>query len=152
MRKIKQTQKPDNGQILSDFANGKRGKVAFRDAIRDDLTKLQIAYAKYTTEFSAPASICESAMQVEASAKVLLKKYESARSNQSLDFIGLRRKHHNFLCCPFCGGSGQFTLDHYLPKENGYGHYSIFSDNLIPCCSYCQGIKKQKFQKIIRNE
>lgn len=151
MRKIEQTQKPDNIKILLDFAHGKTGKIVFRDVVLTDLKKLKEAYQRYDLEFSNPILICETSMQVKDSAKILLKKYNSAKSIQSLQFIEQRRKHHNFVCCPFCGGSGQFTLDHYLPKEKGYGHFSVLSDNLIPCCSFCQNIKETKIPKTNTN-
>lgn len=45
--------------------------------------------------------------------------------------------------CPFCGISESSTLDHYLPKEQ-YPEFSIFSPNLVPCCSPCNTRKRDK--------
>lgn len=38
--------------------------------------------------------------------------------------------------CPFCRISESSTLDHYLPKSI-YPEFSIFPQNLIPCCGIC---------------
>lgn len=42
--------------------------------------------------------------------------------------------------CLYCGINSAKTIDHYLPKEK-YSYYSIYSKNLIPCCSQCNSKK-----------
>lgn len=42
--------------------------------------------------------------------------------------------------CPYCMISEPNTIDHYLNKDE-FPEYSIYTDNLIPCCSYCNGKK-----------
>lgn len=47
--------------------------------------------------------------------------------------------------CPYCGLNETAHLDHYLPKSE-FGEYSLFTSNLIPCCSKCNSdYKKTKY-------
>src|SRR5204862_24909 len=47
--------------------------------------------------------------------------------------------------CPLCGELGQArTLDHYLPKAN-FPAYSVFPENLVPCCRDCNTGKNSSF-------
>ncbi|MFA7259323.1 MAG: hypothetical protein WC013_07365 [Aeromonas bestiarum] len=41
--------------------------------------------------------------------------------------------------CPMCGGFGNGTLDHYLPKAD-YPEFSFFSKNLVPACN-CNSLR-----------
>lgn len=45
--------------------------------------------------------------------------------------------------CPFCGIGESSTLDHYLPKET-YPSFSVFSQNLVPCCGRCNNKKGER--------
>jgi 5-methylcytosine-specific restriction endonuclease McrA len=45
--------------------------------------------------------------------------------------------------CPFCGIGESTTLDHYLPKELK-AQFAIFPKNLVPCCSHCNTLKRDK--------
>ncbi|WP_248742125.1 MULTISPECIES: hypothetical protein [unclassified Pseudomonas] len=38
--------------------------------------------------------------------------------------------------CPFCGGDGARTIEHYLPQAS-YPEFSIYSLNLMPSCGDC---------------
>lgn len=40
------------------------------------------------------------------------------------------------LKCPLCGFGEIYEVDHYLPKSE-FPVFSVFSDNLIPCCHPC---------------
>ncbi len=42
--------------------------------------------------------------------------------------------------CPYCLLSRPNTLDHYFDKSD-YPEYSVFTPNLIPCCSECNSLK-----------
>jgi 5-methylcytosine-specific restriction endonuclease McrA len=42
--------------------------------------------------------------------------------------------------CPYCLISRPNTLDHYFDKSD-YPEYSVFTPNLIPCCSECNSLK-----------
>lgn len=61
-----------------------------------------------------------------------------------------RRRYYNKIVkpaksrgCPFCGGTGTLTLDHYLPKSV-YPTLCVLPDNLIPVCTDCNGRKGSK--------
>lgn len=47
--------------------------------------------------------------------------------------------------CPYCGIASGETIEHILPKDV-YPEYSIFSKNLIPCCSQCNSLKGTKIK------
>lgn len=48
--------------------------------------------------------------------------------------------------CPYCNiNSSNDTIEHILPKSI-YPEYSIFSKNLIPCCSKCNNLKRDKLK------
>lgn len=51
--------------------------------------------------------------------------------------------------CPYCMLSEPDTFDHYLDKGN-FPEYSVFSRNLVPCCSRCNRLKGSKFHTINR--
>jgi len=53
------------------------------------------------------------------------------------------RSNARFGKCPYCGVGVVTTLDHYLPKAE-YPLYSTLSDNLLPCCKFCNDNKKVK--------
>lgn len=38
--------------------------------------------------------------------------------------------------CPFCGGDGARTIEHYLPQAS-YPEFSVYSLNLLPSCGSC---------------
>lgn len=42
--------------------------------------------------------------------------------------------------CPYCCINRPDTLDHYFDKSH-YPEYSVFTPNLVPCCSHCNRIK-----------
>lgn len=46
--------------------------------------------------------------------------------------------------CPYCMLSEPNTFDHYLDKKT-FPEYSVFSRNLVPCCSKCNSLKGSKF-------
>lgn len=47
-----------------------------------------------------------------------------------------RLKLNRLLTCPYCGGGGGRTIDHYLPQA-AYPEFSVFSLNLISSCGDC---------------
>lgn len=56
-----------------------------------------------------------------------------------LNFIKEYRRNLSPTICPMCGGFGNGTLDHYLPKDS-YPEYSFFSKNIIPACN-CNSLR-----------
>lgn len=65
--------------------------------------------------------------------KSLITHYNEPPVDRLLFIQEYRRKISPTLC-PMCGGFGNGTLDHYLPK-NDFPEYSFFSKNLIPACN-----------------
>jgi len=60
------------------------------------------------------------------------------------------RPYYNFILglsttCPYCNEQQSASLDHYLPKRY-YPMYSIDPRNLIPSCTDCNSLKKDKKQ------
>jgi len=54
------------------------------------------------------------------------------------------RQFNNLSRCQYCGISPISPFDHYLPKKL-FPEFSIFSLNLIPCCSDCNNKKGEKW-------
>ncbi len=48
--------------------------------------------------------------------------------------------------CPYCMISEPNTFDHYLDKSE-FPEFSIYTDNLIPCCGICNDLKHNKWRK-----
>lgn len=45
--------------------------------------------------------------------------------------------------CPMCGSDSTSDLDHLVPRKS-FPEFSVFSQNLVPTCGYCnRGVKKQ---------
>jgi hypothetical protein len=70
--------------------------------------------------------------------KALIYHYDHAPKGR-LKFIKSSRYTLSPTFCPMCGGFGNGTMDHYLPKTN-YPEYSFFSKNLIPACN-CNSLR-----------
>lgn len=51
---------------------------------------------------------------------------------------------HSIAHCPYCGLDSIQTFDHYLPKSE-FPEFSVLSDNLIPCCYYCNNKKGENW-------
>jgi hypothetical protein len=68
----------------------------------------------------------------------LIKHYEVTPKGR-LEFIDEFRRKLSPVVCIMCGGFGNGTLDHYLPKSM-YPEYSFFSKNLIPSCN-CNSLR-----------
>lgn len=70
--------------------------------------------------------------------KSLIRHYEGA-PDERLEFIDDFRRKLSPTVCPMCGGFGNGTLDHYLPKAD-YPEYSFLSKNLVPACN-CNSLR-----------
>lgn len=86
----------------------------------------------------------------------LTKRYENFRSSQAAKIV----EELKILSCPYCNQIGMITyqkdgkrkftgeLDHYYSKSK-YPELMICLYNLIPACRVCNGLKKEKNEKII---
>lgn len=68
----------------------------------------------------------------------LINHYENSPEGRLL-FIKDFRRTVSPTVCPMCGGFGNGTLDHYLPKAD-YPEFSFFSKNLVPACN-CNSLR-----------
>ncbi|MBU2024862.1 MAG: HNH endonuclease [Gammaproteobacteria bacterium] len=66
--------------------------------------------------------------------------YESYTSKAIISYRDILFEH--ILICPYCGLNETEHLDHYLPKSE-FSEYSLFTTNLIPCCSKCNSKYKK---------
>lgn len=147
MRKIKNFPRVDDFKILHRLSNPPTSPIASRNILSNNRALLSQAYSRYAREFSNPRTLTENILGLSNAAIVLRNKYDSASGTNALNFIETRRHKNDCGCCPFCGNVALGTLDHYLPKDNGYGHFSILSSNLVPMCEKCQS-KKRAFVPI----
>lgn len=118
-------------------------KVPDRDIIKlmtnlyDCLSPIQdeikSAYKSYIIEKGSP--LIKPLEISEAQKESLKTAYKSKPKGAGLDWIqGLYI--NGLKSCPFCGGDGARTIEHYLPKEC-YPEFSVFSPNLMPSCGTC---------------
>lgn len=70
--------------------------------------------------------------------KALILHYEKPPLGR-LEFIDKYRRNLSPTVCPMCGGFGNGTLDHYLPKDD-FPEFSFFSMNLVPACN-CNSLR-----------
>jgi len=94
-------------------------------------------YLKYISNKGDPWSI-ESLISDNDLKGALVTHYNSAPKGR-LEFIDFYRRKLSPDICPMCGGPGNGTVDHYLPKDL-YPEFSFFSKNLIPACN-CNSLR-----------
>ena len=97
-------------------------------------------YTQHAPQFSSLASVTVTGDQKGA--------LHHAYSSETVPLKELRSKLLREPCspiCPFCGLGESSTLDHFLPKDLE-PQFSVFSKNLVPCCSYCNTLKGKKFR------
>ncbi|SEP85717.1 hypothetical protein SAMN05216548_101654 [Faunimonas pinastri] len=129
----------DDTEVFDEITAAKRGQrrgrlAAARPAVLD-------AYARYddaTPDVGALAQATLTAPQREA-----LNHAFNVETAPITAMRGSILKRIAVARCPFCGISESSTLDHYLPKEQ-YPEFSVFSLNLVPCCSPCNTRKRDK--------
>lgn len=129
----------DDTEVFDQITAAKRGQrrvrlVAARPAVLE-------AYERYddaTPEVGNLAHAALTALQREA-----LNHAFNVETAPMTEMRGSILKRISVARCPFCGISESSTLDHYLPKEQ-YPEFSVFSPNLVPCCSPCNTRKRDK--------
>lgn len=72
-----------------------------------------------------------------------LKKCYSSSTIALENMLKLVRRSGTFAShkCPYCGITKPLTIDHYFPQDD-YPEFSVLQENLVPCCSTCNSIKK----------
>lgn len=91
------------------------------------------AYRRYIRTKGLP--ITRPLNTCEEQKKALIAAYENRPKVANLEWIDLIN-YNGLESCPFCGGDGARTIEHYLPKAC-YPEFSVFSLNLMPSCGSC---------------
>ncbi|WP_155736110.1 hypothetical protein [Pseudomonas chlororaphis] len=107
--------------------------IAHYTALTDIKTTIKDSYRKYVLKKASPSipPLAVSPLQRHALELAYTNKSEAAGLGwlNSIYINGLGS-------CPFCGGDGARTIEHYLPQTS-YPEFSIFSLNLMPSCGDC---------------
>lgn len=69
--------------------------------------------------------------------------YERSSQCAELSYIQELRSEGRTPVCPYCGGKGNASVDHYLPQSI-YPEHSLHPRNLIPVCRPCNSNKSNK--------
>lgn len=104
----------------------------------NDYEKLLCRYDSYIIDSACPVSLANSHSISQETLNYLSNHFENSSYNL-LDYIGKIRRKVSPRICLMCGGYGNGTVDHYLPRK-GYKEYSIFSYNLVPACN-CNSLR-----------
>jgi len=91
------------------------------------------AYRTYVTNKASPTIIPLTVTTDQKHAFELA--YKGKLSSAGLDWINTIY-YNGLSSCPFCGGDGARTIEHYLPQEC-YPEFSVYSLNLMPSCGSC---------------
>lgn len=96
-------------------------------------SQIKTAYRNYILNKGLPSLPPIAVSNEQKSA--FLSAYENRPKAANLEWIDLI--YYNGLeSCPFCGGDGARTIEHYLPKTS-YPEFSVYSVNLMPSCGSC---------------
>jgi hypothetical protein len=95
--------------------------------------QIKIAYREYVLKKGSPSII---PIMIDTTQRA---EFENAYSNKSIGagLSWISELYINGLnSCPFCGGDGARTIEHYLPQAS-YPEFSVYSLNLLPSCGSC---------------
>lgn len=112
--------------ILESVVGHYTGLATIKDSIRQ-------SYKTYITNKASP-SILPLVLTLPQKHDLHLA-YKGKLASAGLDWIELIY-YNGLSSCPFCGGDGARTIEHYLPFEC-YPEFSVFSLNLMPSCGSC---------------
>lgn len=96
-------------------------------------TQIKKAYREYVLKKGSPSIV---PIGIDAAQRAEL---ENAYSNKPIGagLSWISELYINGLnSCPFCGGDGARTIEHYLPQTS-YPEFSVYSLNLLPSCGSC---------------
>jgi 5-methylcytosine-specific restriction endonuclease McrA len=129
----------DDTEVFDEITAAKRGQRRVRlTAARPAVLE---AYERYDDATPELGNLAHAALTV--SQKEALNHAFNVETAPMTEMRGSILKRISVARCPFCGISESSTLDHYLPKEQ-YPEFSVFSLNLVPCCSPCNTRKRDK--------
>lgn len=134
MKKINPFPVDDIAELRS-LAHNKRLKS--HPALLNLYTQVCTQYENYILHGGSPWHV--SHLPISSQLKTsLIMHYENPPKGR-LEFIKEYRRNMSPMVCPMCGGFGNGTLDHYLPKTS-YPEFSFFSNNLVPACN-CNSLR-----------
>lgn len=105
--------------------------------LMNEYIRFRDQYNNYITHGGDPWNIAP--LPIDQHFKDKLINHYEVTPNGRLEFIDEFRRKLSPVVCIMCGGFGNGTLDHYLPKSL-YPEYSFFSKNLIPSCN-CNSLR-----------
>ncbi|WAT31831.1 hypothetical protein [Pseudomonas sp. GXZC] len=102
-------------------------------SLRTIHTSIKIAYKEYVLKKASPSII---PLVVTTQQKDDFEKaYSNKPTKAGLDWISSIYI-NGLSSCPFCGGDGGRTIEHFLPQAS-YPEFSVYSLNLMPSCASC---------------
>ncbi|SEK53158.1 hypothetical protein [Ectothiorhodospira marina] len=105
--------------------------------LMNEYIRFRSQYNVYSKSGGNPWNIAP--LPISDDLKKALRTHYGSPPQGRLQFLKKYRRGLSPTICPMCGGFGNGTLDHYLPKED-YPEYSFFSKNLIPACN-CNSLR-----------
>lgn len=130
---------PDRIDDIS-LLNGASARSGSHNAcLRHHKAEILKHYAQYADHFRFPNKLPgkpAATLQDALSAKYK----EGRQSKGEFAYIGRRPRADWVKSCGYCGDSGLASVDHYLPQDS-HIWYTVYSANLIPCCTHCQSVK-----------
>lgn len=107
--------------------------IAHYKSLASISAQIKIAYREYVLKKGSPSII---PIEIDT---VQRAEFENAYSNKPIGsgLSWISELYINGLnSCPFCGGDGARTIEHYLPQAS-YPEFSVYSLNLLPSCGSC---------------
>lgn len=135
---MKKINPPDVNDIEELQKLAKNNNLGSHPKLLNEIVKFQCQYDKYIEHAGNPWNI-DSIVTDQGFSKSLISHYNDTPKDRLL-FIKDYRRTVSPTVCPMCGGFGNGTLDHYLPKSD-YPEYAFFSKNLVPACN-CNSLRK----------
>lgn len=125
----------DDTKELQLLANNE-GLGSYPD-LMNEYVRFRSQYNVYSQSGGNPWNIAP--LQISNPLRKALRNHYGSPPVGRLQFLKKYRRDLSPTLCPMCGGFGNGTLDHYLPKED-YPEYSFFSKNLVPACN-CNSLR-----------
>ena len=125
---------PDN---FKEFIKYRKGDL--RETLLKIQKKLPYYYRHYDAHNENIHQIQPQKLNTSERDKII-ETYESYTSKAIISYRDTLFEHISI--CPYCGLNETEHLDHYLPKSE-FSEYSLFTTNLIPCCSKCNSKYKK---------
>jgi hypothetical protein len=128
---------PDVDDILELQSLANNSRLGSHPKLLSEYLIIRQQYNKFIANGGDPWMI-NSVITDEHFGNTLINHYVDSPEGRLL-FIKDFRRTVSPTVCPMCGGFGNGTLDHYLPKAD-YPEFSFFSKNLVPACN-CNSLR-----------